>query len=194
MCQPQEGIHVANGYDIAYRCALKSAISKCKIAGNSTCTFLTEINYGYQNRPGDRLGVCQVEVYVTGDEVQVPSGLKDIMLEAKKDFSYDARQGSALFQNNVLKVSKTLELNSCTFTWNFPNRPTGVVTIEKGTWFPVFKDESRSNRDRKLVYLKNENGSDSSFYFSCWGFSDEDIVKDFQTIAGDFFEIIFVTR
>lgn len=69
MCFPVDGLHVANGYDTALRCALQDAIAKCKIAGKNNCQFLVAENLGFvkdNTYPHSVHGVCIVRAYVTG--------------------------------------------------------------------------------------------------------------------------------
>lgn len=67
-CTPLNGIHVENGYDVAWACASESAISDCKIAGFKSCKFLTSKNLGVELvRETFPERHCHVVAWVRGD-------------------------------------------------------------------------------------------------------------------------------
>jgi hypothetical protein len=69
-CYPEPGMHIANGYDKALKCASQKALSQCEINSKTSCQISLIENLGFgpnPNFPSGNSGVCRVRV--TADSI-----------------------------------------------------------------------------------------------------------------------------
>lgn len=201
-CEPESGggVHIANGFDQAYKCALDHAVAKCKIAGNSNCKFLTYINKGFQVSPTDQpgYGSCVVQVYVTGDnggtspgtpvdDLEPLQNLKSLKLKVKQKFIYDGNLGAAFFQNNKQVFKQLLPgpaiVPFCAFSPKLPS-PSGQLTINVGDTFEVFHGEDLESQ--KTVTFRGQHLGALLECTSGWGMPS---FLNLKGALGDFFDV-----